>query len=444
MKTLAIPKGTRDYGPEQMRIRKYVIYEMERIFEQFGGVCIDTPVFEMKGNLVNNCEEETKLIFDLAQQNKQQYALRYDLTVPFARYVAMNGITNMKRYQIGKVYRRDNPVMTKGRYREFLQCDFDIAGSGPKMANDAIIIKVMVTVLKKFDLKFKVKLNYKPLLDELLKLSEVDAAKISSTCSTLDKLDKCTWNEIARELSGKGLTEKNIEAIFALFQYKGAAGVILSKIREDFPAQTLLGKHVDDLLMLVDYLSDLDCLGDIEFDVSLCRGLNYYTGMLIEAVLSENELGIGSIAGGGRYDNLISEFSGSSVPAVGCSIGIERIFTLLEKRELGLKTQTICYITYIYNRKNLAENQIYRKQVLKLANKLWALAIPTEIVSCETQILKEQIINVAKSGIPYLIVFAETEFKSGAVLVKELATKTQLSMIIDAVPTFIKNLMGGI
>ncbi|XP_049287291.1 histidine--tRNA ligase, cytoplasmic-like [Anopheles funestus] len=188
---LKTPKGTRDHGPKAMAIRQRLLNQIIGVFRKHGAETIDTPVFELKAVLTGKYGENAKLIYDLKDQGGELLALRYDLTVPFARYVSMSNISTIKRYHIAKVYRRDNPQMMRGRYREFYQCDFDIAGPYDPMLSDAECVKVVCEILHEVDVgEFIVKLNHRKLLDGIFQLCGVPMEKFRNVCSSIDKLDK--------------------------------------------------------------------------------------------------------------------------------------------------------------------------------------------------------------------------------------------------------------
>nr|GEV50165.1 histidine--tRNA ligase, cytoplasmic [Tanacetum cinerariifolium] len=274
-----IPKGTRDLAKEQMSVR-------ERAFSRKYG-------------------DDSKLIFDLADQGGELCSSRYDLTVPFARYVAMNGITSFKRYQIGKVYRREKP--SKGRYREFYQCDFDIA-CDESIGADFEVVKILIELLDELNIgEYEIKLNHRKLLDGMLDICGVPSDKFRTVCSSIDKLDKQTFEEIKKEL----IDEKG-------------GGPFLTN---DSTKQAL-----NDLDKLFQLLDTARCVHKVVLDLSLARGIDYYTGLIYEAV-SKGDIQVGSIAAGGRYDDLIAKFGTKRVAAIGVSLGIERIFTILEQKQ---------------------------------------------------------------------------------------------------------------
>lgn len=333
-----IAKGTRDYLPEQMMIRDQAFQIIRRVFKSHGAVEIDTPVFELKDTLTGKYGEDSKLIYDLADQGGELLALRYDLTVPFARFLSLNSVGNIKRFHIGKVYRRDQPQLSKGRYREFYQCDFDIAGTYGRMVPDSECLCVASEILASLPIgNFGIKLNHRRLLDAILDLSGVPADKFRIICSAVDKLDKEPWSEVKREMvEDKGLAAEVADKIGVFVVQKGEPWEMYNSLI----ANATFGGHkgaldaLEDLRILFEYLEAMGKLKYISFDLSLARGLDYYTGVIYEAVCMNGNTQVGSIGGGGRYDNLVSMFqeAGKATPCVGVSVGIERVFTLMEER----------------------------------------------------------------------------------------------------------------
>lgn len=333
-----IPKGTRDYLPDQMAIRDEAFQIIRRVFKSHGAVEIDTPVFELKDTLTGKYGEDSKLIYDLADQGGELLALRYDLTVPFARFLALNSVGNIKRFHIGKVYRRDQPQLAKGRYREFYQCDFDIAGTYGRMVPDSECVGVACDILDALPIgDFGIKLNHRRLLDAILDLCGVPADKFRTICSAVDKLDKEPWEEVKREMTeDKGLKAEVADKIGEFVLQKGEPWTMYKTLMES----KKFGDHkgaleaMEDLRILFEYLEAMGKLKFVSFDLSLARGLDYYTGVIYEAVCMSGNTQVGSIGGGGRYDNLVSMFqeAGKVTPCVGVSVGIERVFTLMEAR----------------------------------------------------------------------------------------------------------------
>lgn len=333
--TAKIVKGARDFMPFQMSIRSKVFKIINDVFKKHGAVEIDTPVFELKETLIGKYGEDSKLIYDLQDQGGELLSLRYDLTVPFARFMAVHNLPSIKRYHIGKVYRRDTPNMNKGRYREFYQCDFDIAGpSYGKMIPDAEVLKVIVEILSELNLgNFLIKINHRKLLDATVELSGISNNKFTIVCSSVDKLDKEPWSVVRAELLSKGVTEEQADKLWSYVQYKDSPPKLLATLKnnEIMLSNTKAKEALEEMSILIEYLEILQITDKLSFDLSLARGLDYYTGLIFEAVLTEGDQ-IGSIAGGGRYDELLGMFSNKSIPAVGGSIGIERVFNILEEK----------------------------------------------------------------------------------------------------------------
>lgn len=225
---LKVPKGTIDHKPAAALLRKKIFATLEGIFAKHGGELIDTPVFELRDILAGKYGEDSKLIYDLQDQGGELCSLRYDLTVPFARYVAMNGVTSMKRYHIAKVYRRDQPVMSKGRMREFYQCDFDIAGTYDPMVPDAEVLYILVEALNALEIgEFTIKLNHRKILDGIFELAGVPAEKTRMISSAVDKLDKLPWADVKKEM----VVEKGLDPEIAdrIGEYVGLKGKLRTK-----------------------------------------------------------------------------------------------------------------------------------------------------------------------------------------------------------------------
>lgn len=293
--------------------------------------------------------EDSKLIYDLEDQGGEKCSLRYDLTVPFARYLAQNTDckTPFKRYHIGKVYRRDQPVMTKGRMREFYQCDYDIAGVHERMVPDAEVLRVMCEVLSALEVgQFTIKVNHRKVLDGIFEVCGVDPSKFRTICSAVDKLDKMAWADVRKEMTEeKGLSEESADKIGEFVLLKGKAELIEKLLSaSDLTKSKRAVEGLEDLRLLFKFLDIYQVTKYVSFDLSLARGLDYYTGVIYEAVLespssssskSDDTVGVGSIAGGGRYDELVGMFAqskNSNIPCVGFSIGVERIFSILKQK----------------------------------------------------------------------------------------------------------------
>jgi len=424
MKKPKCAKGTRDMNPLQAAIKERAIERIKSVFQRHGASEIDTPVFERKETLTGKYGEESKLIYDLEDQGGELLSLRYDLTVPFARYVAENGITNIKRFHIAKVYRRDQPQMSKGRFREFYQCDFDIAGNTSSMIPDAEVLKVVTEILTELEVGgFVVKLNNRKFLDSIIDICGCDKSQFKTICSSIDKLDKEPWEKVEEELiKSKGLTKEMTTKLWEFVKRKGHPLEMLEEIKSEgiFGDHELANETIAEMELLFNYLDALNCLDKISFDFSLARGLDYYTGVIYEAVLTD-EGKLGSIAGGGRYDELVGMFSGQNIPAVGVSIGIERIFILLEEKaraENDIKaTKTQVLVASV--------GKGLTKERFRTCNLLWSADIKAETMYNENLKPQKQLKFAFDSKVPLIIWIGEDEVAEGVVKVKILNTKEE-------------------
>ncbi|KAJ1020324.1 hypothetical protein NDA18_005920 [Ustilago nuda] len=457
--TLKTPKGTRDWEPLAMSLRKRIFSTIEQVFSAHGAVTIDTPVFELKEILSGKYGEDSKLIYDLQDQGGELCSLRYDLTVPFARFVAMNPSEhgNIKRYHIAKVYRRDQPAMSKGRFREFYQCDIDIAGVYDPMLPDSEVLCILVEALDALGIEgFTVKINHRKILDGIFDICGVPADKIRTISSAVDKLDKSPWAEVKREMTvDKGLAEDVADKIGEYVKLKGGKD-LLEKLKQDevMMAHKVASQGVRDMELLFDYLDVYGIADRMSFDLSLARGLDYYTGLIYEAVtaasappgfnrsdsaaaagdeekkkpkskkkgadgeeeVDESTVGVGSIAAGGRYDNLVGMFSGSkkadAVPCVGVSIGVERVFAIMmqrlkEKEAKGERTSVRSKEVDVYL---MSVGEGLLKERMQVTKMLWDAGIKAEFMHKAKPKLPAQFGVVDKEGIPFAVILAPNEW----------------------------------
>ncbi|KAK1789275.1 hypothetical protein P4O66_015206 [Electrophorus voltai] len=445
---LKTAKGTRDYNPKQMAIREKVFNTIIGCFKRHGAETIDTPVFELKETLTGKYGEDSKLIYDLKDQGGELLSLRYDLTVPFARYLAMNKITNIKRYHIAKVYRRDNPAMTRGRYREFYQCDFDIAGQYDPMIPDAECLKIVYEILSELDLgDFRIKVNDRRILDGMFAMCGVPDEKFRTICSTVDKLDKASWEDVKNEMvKEKGLSEGVADQIGEYVSMQGGMDLAERLLQDPKLSQSKQAcAGLADMKQLFSYLQLFQVTDKVLFDLSLARGLDYYTGVIYEAVLSqmiqapvvakqngalpgdEASVSVGSVAGGGRYDGLVGMFDpkGKKVPCVGVSIGIERIFSIMEQKAelLAEKVRTTeTQVLVASAQKNLLEER------LKLTTELWNAGIKAEVLYKKNPKLLTQLQHCEETGIPLVAILGEQELKDGVVKLRKVASREEVDV----------------
>uniref|UniRef100_A0AAF6Z639 Histidine--tRNA ligase, cytoplasmic n=1 Tax=Bos taurus TaxID=9913 RepID=A0AAF6Z639_BOVIN len=398
---LKTPKGTRDYSPRQMAVREKVFDVIISCFKRHGAEVIDTPVFELKETLTGKYGEDSKLIYDLKDQGGELLSLRYDLTVPFARYLAMNKLTNIKRYHIAKVYRRDNPAMTRGRYREFYQC-----------------------------------VNDRRILDGMFAICGVPDSKFRTICSSVDKLDKVSWEEVKNEMVGeKGLAPEVADRIGDYVQQHGGVSLVEQLLQDPKLSQNKQAlEGLGDLKLLFEYLTLFGIADKISFDLSLARGLDYYTGVIYEAVLlqpparaGEEPLGVGSVAAGGRYDGLVGMFDpkGRKVPCVGLSIGVERIFSIVEQRLEALEEKvrtTETQVLVASAQKKLLEER------LKLISELWDAGIKAELLYKKNPKLLNQLQYCEETGIPLVAIIGEQELKDGVIKLRSVASREEVDV----------------
>jgi len=440
---LKTPKGTRDYGPAQMAVRESVFKTIISTFKRHGAETIDTPVFELKETLTGKYGEDAKLIYDLKDQGGEILALRYDLTVPFARYLAMNKIQNIKRYHISKVYRRDNPAMTRGRYREFYQCDIDIAGVYDAMLPDIECVKIVAEILQGLNLgDFVIKVNHRKVLDGMFACCGVPEDKFRTICSAVDKLDKTPWEDVRKEMvEEKQLSMESANLIGEYVQLNGGPELV-EKLCEDFKLSKnpVAMEGLEDMRLMLRYAELYNIGHCVRFDLSLARGLDYYTGPIFEAVLKGTindggeQVGVGSVAGGGRYDNLVGMFDpkGRKVPCVGVSIGVERVFSIIEARSAahskkkGQKMRTTETQVYVASaQKKLVEDR------LRVCCELWEADIKTEQSYKNNPKLLQQLQYCEENLIPLVIVLGEYELQNNVVKIRNVATREEREISRD-------------
>ncbi|KAF5019026.1 hypothetical protein F66182_8976 [Fusarium sp. NRRL 66182] len=454
---LKTPKGTKDWEGKDMVIRDHIFNTITQVFKRHGGVTIDTPVFELREILAGKYGEDSKLIYDLADQGGEICSLRYDLTVPFARFLAMNKhIQNIKRYHIAKVYRRDQPAMTKGRMREFYQCDFDIAGTYDPMLPDGEVIRIITEVFEGLGWNggYTIKLNHRKILDGIFQVCGVPEDKIRTISSAVDKLDKLPWVDVRKEMTEeKGLDGEVADRIGEWVVLKGKQD-LLQKLQstESLAANESMKKGMDDMALLFEYLEAFECLDRVSFDLSLARGLDYYTGLIYEVVTQgsapevtpgrENEtpnppkkkgkkgsededrsddptVGVGSVAAGGRYDNLVGMFSGKSqIPCVGISFGVDRIFSITKAKlaaENNPSVRSNDVDVYV-----MAFGKGFLKERMSVCTKLWEAGIKAEFLYKVKPKLPAQFKAAEANGVPFAIFLGEDEVASGRVKIKEM------------------------
>ena len=439
----SLAKGTRDFSSEEVFRRKFIINTLQNNFELFGFQPLETPSFENLSTLTGKYGEEgDRLIFkilnsgDYASKTKEEdwnsknsrklisqiseKALRYDLTVPFARYVAMNHGTMtfpFKRYQIQPVWRADRPQ--KGRFREFYQCDADVVGSESLWQE----VELVQLYLKSFsDLKIPVTLhlNNRKILSGLAEYAGISKHLIEFTVA-LDKLDKIGKEGVIKELLEKNISQKSIDKLEFLFEQTDDSMENLLLLKEKFVEDDLGFKGVEELEFVFNKCLDLGIsLENLKFDITLARGLDYYTGAIFE--VKADEVAMGSIGGGGRYDNLTEVFGVKNIPGIGISFGLDRIYLVME--ELGLFPQSIeNSVKYLFA--NYGERESL--EALKVIFQLRKNGISAELYP-ESAKLKKQFTYAEKKGIPNLVFFGEQEISEKKITIKNLESGEQKTL----------------
>lgn len=425
---LKTPKGMRDIGPQQAWQRKRIFEIITECFERHGAHPLDTPVCERREILTGKYGEEAKLIYNLEDQGGEALSLRYDLTVPFARYLGQNKILAMTRYHIAKVYRRDNPSIVKGRFREFYQCDVDFAGKYDTMMADSECLQILCEILMNVELpyNFSIKINHRLILNGMFKICGVPEEKFKTICSSIDKLDKMSWDEVKKEMCiEKGLEEKVADLIGTYVHKSGEKTLLEDLLQTEFGQNTDAKKGLEELLLLYKHTDYMGISKYLKFDLSLARGLDYYTGLIFEAIV-EGDVDVGSIAAGGRYDNLVSNLLDNpnfNVPCVGLSVGIERIFAIMEKTEYQADSQIHCYIGSIGKDMSIHRYKIVnllRERGIRVKNVLKDSVKPLVLYqTCE------------KENVPFAIFFGKDDISNNSISLKTLSTREDEKINID-------------
>ena len=454
MKKPSIPKGTRDFSPEEMSKRNYIFDTIKEVYKLYGFKQIETPAMENLSTLLGKYGDEgDKLLFrilnsgdffkdisdeDLSDRNLQSFAnnacergLRYDLTVPFARYVVMhrNEITfPFKRYQIQPVWRADRPQ--KGRYREFFQCDADVVGSD-SLINELELIQIMDEVFARFGVRVCIKLNNRKLLAGIAEvIGEKD--RIVDITVAIDKLDKIGLEKVNDELREKGVSQEAIDKLQPIIELKGENMYKLDVLENFLQTSTIGTKGIEEMRFIIDQLAQDSFTNEIELDLTLARGLNYYTGCIFEVKALDVE--IGSITGGGRYDSLTGVFGLDGVSGVGISFGADRIFDVLNQLDLYPKNaMSNTQLIFI----NFGPKE--EKYSLKLAQQFRKAGISTEIFP-ENAKIQKQMQYANNLMINYVAMVGEEEIALSKIKLKNMTTGVQDLYSLEECVQMIKGL----
>ncbi len=448
----SIPKGTRDFSPMEMIRRNYIFNVIRSVFEKHAYLPIETPSMENLSTLMGKYGEEgDRLLFkilnsgdfakgvDFNDENTNRLAtkicekgLRYDLTVPFARFVVQhqNELSfPFKRYQMQPVWRADRPQ--KGRYREFYQCDADVIGSN-SLLNEAELMQITDEIFSTFGIRVTIKINNRKILTGI---AEVVGApdKVVDICTAIDKLDKIGLENVCAELAERGLSEESIAKMQPFFAFGGSNEEKLDQLRKVFANSEIGMRGVDEVQTVLNYVALFNLNSPIELDITLARGLNYYTGAIFE--VKAMDVAIGSISGGGRYDDLTGIFGLKNMSGVGISYGAERIYDVLN--ELNLFPAGIASPVKVLL---LNFGEMEEKYALSALQALRAEGIACEIFPDRAKIGKQMNYANAKS-IPFVVMAGEEEMNKQVYTLKNMESGEQQSMSIAQLVAYLKDIL---
>ncbi|MBR5639075.1 MAG: histidine--tRNA ligase [Muribaculaceae bacterium] len=441
----SIPKGTRDFSPLEMAKRNYIFDTIKSVFLLYGFQQIETPAMENLSTLMGKYGEEgDKLLFKVLNSgdylkdapddllaNKDyihlinklsEKGLRYDLTVPFARYVVQhrNDLQMpFKRYQIQPVWRADRPQ--RGRYREFYQCDADVVGSN-SLLNEVELVSMIDEVFKRFGINIVIKLNNRKILTGIAEIIGAPE-KIVDITVAIDKIDKIGVENVNSELLEKGLSQDAIDTLRPLLTMSGTNNEKLTTLKSLLANSETGMKGIEEMMFVLNSVAALNLKSQVELDVSLARGLNYYTGTILEVKALDVEMG--SITGGGRYDNLTGVFGMDGLSGVGISFGADRIFDVLNTLDL-YPADTIATTKVIFI--NFGEKEA--SACLQHMAELRAAGISCEIFP-ESAKMKKQMAYANAKGVPFVAMVGESEMASGTIAIKNMATGEQNNYTVD-------------
>lgn len=434
-----IPKGTRDFGPEEMAKRNYIFNTIKDVYALYGFEQIETPAMETLQTLMGKYGEEgDKLLFkilnsgdylnkisdeELNECNSLHLAsklcekgLRYDLTVPFARYVVMHRDElqlPFKRYQIQPVWRADRPQ--KGRYREFYQCDADVVGSD-SLLNEVELMQIVDTVFTKFGIRIQIKINNRKILSGIAEVLD-EADKIVDITVAIDKLEKIGLENVNAELKAGGITDKAIEKLQPILTMQGSNEDKLKTIEKVLESSEVGLKGVEETRFILDTLNSVGLNDEIQLDLTLARGLNYYTGAIFEVKALDTPMG--SITGGGRYDNLTGIFGMPGLSGVGISFGADRIYDVLNTLELYPKEMlSSTQVLFI----NFGEKET--AYCLPFIAEIRKNGIRAEIFPDKAK-MKRQMNYANAKNIPYVVFAGEDEIEKGKLMLKDMQSGEQ-------------------
>jgi histidyl-tRNA synthetase len=449
----SLPQGTRDFGPETVRKRKYILDTIRQVFELYGFQPLETPAMELLATLMGKYGEEgDKLIFKilnngLGEPNNiakarvafenvlngkndpdlTERALRYDLTIPFARYVAMNHnqlTLPFKRYQIQPVWRADRPQ--KGRYREFYQCDADVVGSRA-LLNEIELASIYQTVFNKLAIPVDIRINHRKILAALAEICG-GADKLTDITIAIDKLDKIGIEKVRAELIDRGLNNDQVSVIEKYLSISGSNVEKLTTLTSLFTASPSNLPSNLGLQGIADLKYILESNPNLTIDLTLARGLNYYTGAIFEVKATDTKMG--SIGGGGRYDDLTGTFGVPGIPGVGISFGVDRIYDVMEEANL-FPTDVLTSAKVLFF--NLGEAESHA--AFQLVQQLRANNIPAELYH-EPAKFDKQFKYAERKGIPFAAIIGSSELDTRTAKIKDLRDSTQRELPFEQITAY--------
>ncbi|MDR1593409.1 MAG: histidine--tRNA ligase [Prevotellaceae bacterium] len=440
--SISIPKGTRDFSPDEMAKRNYIFDTVKKVFKLYGYQPIETPAMENLSTLTGKYGEEgDKLLFKVLNSgnflqnvpvellsgdkvlpltNKiSEKGLRYDLTVPFARYVVQHRndiILPFKRYQIQPVWRADRPQ--KGRYREFFQCDVDVIGS-ESLLNEAELLQIIDLVFSKLGVEVTIKLNNRKILGGIAEIMG-QSDRLTDITVAIDKIEKVGLDVVKEELISKNINDEQIKILEPILSLSGSNEDKLNRMEEILSESKTGLRGIAEIRTILNYVESLNISSTVELDLSLARGLNYYTGAIIE-VKAQN-IDMGSICGGGRYDNLTGIFGLKNLSGVGISFGADRIYDVLSAKDLfpqsSLEATRVLFVNMG------AKEEIYCLQALRAIREE---GISAEIYPEQTK-LKKQLEYADKKNVPFVVIAGEEEMAVEKFLLKNMNNKSQKAL----------------
>ncbi len=444
----SIPKGTRDFSPTEMIRRNYIFDTIKSVFKKHAFLPIETPSMENLSTLMGKYGEEgDRLLFkilnsgdfkqgvDFENLNSNQLTskicekgLRYDLTVPFARYVVQHQAEisfPFKRYQMQPVWRADRPQ--KGRYREFYQCDVDVIGS-PSLMNEAELMQMTDEIFASFKIPVVIKINNRKILSGIAEVVG-EAEKLTDICTAIDKLDKIGKEKVCEELLERGLSQQAIDSMEPFFNFCGSNEEKLAQLGQVFANSEIGTKGIAEIRQMLAYAALMDIHSEIELDITLARGLNYYTGAIFE--VKAKNVSIGSISGGGRYDDLTGIFGLKNMSGVGISYGAERIYDVLNELNL-FPTDIDSPVKALFI--NFGEKEeLYALKGLQI---LRQAGIASELFPEKAKIGK-QMTHANAKAIPYVIMAGEDEMAENTYTLKDMNSGEQNKYPIEKIVSII-------